>query len=428
MIAAAVIGNLLEVFDFIAYGTFAVMIGHAFFPAHDPFINLLLSVSTFAVGFVTRPLGAIVVGALADRSGRRAGMLVSLALMGLGSLIIAVLPTYRSIGPAAPCLLVLARLIQGLAWGAEAGPATTYLLENAPPGRSGLFSSWQAASQMLAVLAAGLLGYGANGLLGSAAMESWGWRLPFALGVLAVPLGLVLRRGLEEAPIPNAAGPAPDRLRLLFSGGPLPLLCALMLLTAGTVSQYFVNYTTTYALTVLHLPTGLALLGTVVVGVAGTLAALGAGHLSDRIGRIPVIVLPRLALGLLILPLLWLLDAYPDAWTFSAVAATIAVLQVGGFAGSVVLLVELFPPAVRTTGFGALYAIAVSLFGGTAQIVFTALIHWTGDSASPAWYLAVVNLLAVIAGLGLRSGYYRSKSMISRSEVIGNLPKHAQPP
>ncbi len=401
MIAAAVIGNLLEVFDFIAYGTFAVLIGRAFFPAHDPFVNLLLSVSTFAVGFITRPLGAIVVGALADRSGRRAGMLVSLALMGLGSLIIAVLPTYASIGLWAPALLVLARLIQGLAWGAEAGPATTYLLENAPPGRSGLFASWQAASQMLAVLAAGLLGYGADRLLGTAAMAAWGWRLPFALGVLVVPLGLVLRRGLAEAPV---AAPIVGRMRLLVAGGARPLLCAAMLMIAGTISQYFVNYTTTYALTVLHLPTSLALLGTVVVGVAGTLAALGAGHLSDRIGRIPVIVLPRFLLGLLIVPLLWLLDSHPDAWMFAAVAATIAVLQVGGFAGSVVLLVELFPPAVRTTGFGALYAITVSLFGGTAQIVFTTLIHWTGDPASPAWYLAVVNLLAVVAGLGLRKG------------------------
>ena len=402
MIAAAIIGNLLEVFDFIAYGTFAVMIGHAFFPATlDPFTSLLLSVSVFGVGFVTRPLGALLVGALADRRGRRAGMLLSLALMGLGSLLIAVLPPYRSIGPAAPCLLVLARLIQGVAWGAEAGPATTFLLENAPRGRSGLFASWQAASQMLALLSAGLLGYGADRLIGAAAMADWGWRVPFALGVLAVPIGLVLRRGLAEAPA-SVAGPVPGRMRLLVSGGVLPLLCGMVLLIAGTVSQYFVNYTTTYALTVLHLPTGLALLGTVVVGVAGTAAALVAGHLSDRIGRIPVIVLPRLLLGLLIAPLLLLLNAYPNPWVFAAVVAAIATLQVGGFAGSVVLLVELFPPAVRTTGFGALYAIAVSLFGGTAQIVFATLIHWTGDPASPAWYLTIVNLLAVGAGLCLR--------------------------
>ncbi|WP_419728433.1 MFS transporter [Lichenicola sp.] len=400
--AAAVIGNTLEVFDFIAYGTFAVMIGRTFFPTHDDYLSLLLSVSTFGVGFVTRPLGAILVGLLADRHGRRHGMMISLGLMGLGSLMIAVLPGYASIGPWAPALLVLARLIQGIAWGAEAGPATTYLLENAPPGRSGLYASWQGASQSLAVLGAGLIGYVATLLLGPGAMAEWGWRLPFALGVLVVPVGLALRRGLEEVPVTQLAEPGSSRVGQLFSAGRGKLLCALMLLIAGTVSQYFLNYITTYALAVLHLPTGLSLLGTVIVGGCGAIAALVAGHLSDRIGRIPVILVPRLALGLLIVPLLLLLTGHPAGWLFGLVAALVTVLQVGSFAGSVVLLVELFPPQVRSTGFGTLYAIAISLFGGTAQIVFTTLIHWTHDPVSPAWYLAVVNLVAALAALGLR--------------------------
>ncbi|MGI4744578.1 MAG: MFS transporter [Janthinobacterium lividum] len=400
-IAAAVFGNALEVFDFIAYGTFAVMIGRVFFPAHDPFISLLLSVSTFGIGFVTRPLGAFLVGRLADRRGRSAGMMVSLGLMGLGSLMIAVLPGYRSIGLAAPILLVLARLIQGLAWGAEAGPATTYLLENAPPHRAGYFASWQSASQMLAVLAAGLLGYGADKVLGTTAMEAWGWRIPFALGVLVVPVGMLLRRGVHEAPI-TPSGSSAGRLTLLLSGGMLPLICGLMLVIAGTISQYFLNYITTYALTVLHLPTGLALLGTVVAGVFGTAAALGAGALSDRIGRRPLIVWPRLALALGIVPMLWLLQAYPGAWMFAVVTAIIAVLQVGSFAAAIVVLCELFPPSVRATGFGTLYALGISVFGGTAQIIFATLIHWTGDPVSPAWYLAVVNLAAVLAAFGLR--------------------------
>ncbi len=401
-VAAAVIGNTIEVFDFTAYGTFAVMIGRAFFPAHDPFVSLLLSVATFGIGFVTRPLGAVLIGLLADRNGRRLGMLVSLGLMGLGSLMIAVLPGYRSIGMAAPVLLVVARLIQGLAWGAETGPATTYLLENAPPGRSGLFASWQSASQSLSSVAAGLLGYGASRLIGADAMDAWGWRLPFALGVLVVPVGLALRRGLGEEPIAALPDPAVGRFALLVSVGPLPLLYGLMLLIAGTVSQYFLNYITTYALTALHLPSGIALLGTVIAGAFGAAAALACGHAADRIGRFPVIVLPRLALALGILPMLWLLHRHPSPWTFAAVTAIIAILQVGSFAASIVLLAELFPPAVRTTGFGTLYAVGISLFGGTAQIVFTTLIHWTDDPVSPAWYLAGVNLLCVGAALGLR--------------------------
>jgi MFS family permease len=397
-----VIGNTLEVFDFTAYGTFAVMIGRAFFPSHDPFISLLLSVATFGIGFVTRPLGAVLVGLLADRSGRRVGMLVSLGLMGLGSLMIAVLPGYGTIGLAAPILLVVARLIQGLAWGAETGPATTYLLENAPPGRSGLFASWQSASQSLSSVAAGLLGFGASRLIGVEAMDQWGWRIPFALGVLVVPVGLALRRGLGEETVAPLPTPGASRLGLLLSVGPLPLLYGLMLLIAGTVSQYFLNYITTYALTALHLPSGLALLGTVIAGSFGAAAALVCGHLSDRAGRFWVVILPRLALALGIVPMLWLLHRHPGAWMFAAVTATIAVLQVGSFAASIVLLCELFPPAVRTTGFGTLYAVGISLFGGTAQIVFTTLIHWTGDPVSPAWYLAAVNLAAVLAGLGLR--------------------------
>lgn len=398
------VGNTIEVFDFIAYGTFAVVIGRAFFPFHDPLVSLLLSVATFGIGFVTRPLGAVLAGLLADRRGRRAGMQASLALMGLGSLMIAVLPGYRSIGLAAPVLLVVARLIQGLAWGAETGPATTYLLENAPPGRRGLFASWQSASQSLAMAAAGLLGYGAGRLLGEGAMGEWGWRLPFAFGVLVVPVGLALRRGLPEEKIAPLPASGSGRLALLLSGGVLPLACGLMLLIAGTVSQYFLNYVTTYALAVLHLPPGLALLGTVIAGLCGTAAALGGGYLSDRTGRFLVIILPRLALGLGIVPMLWLLHAHPGGWTFAAVTATVAVLQVGSFAASLVLLLELFPASVRTTGFGTLYAVAISLFGGTAQVVFTGLIGWTGDPASPAWYLAAVNLLCVAAVFGLRRG------------------------
>ncbi|MCQ8277130.1 MFS transporter [Acetobacteraceae bacterium KSS8] len=400
-VAAAVFGNLLEVFDFIAYGIFAVAIGRCFFPSKDAYLSLLLSVTTFGVGFVTRPLGALLIGILADRRGRRAGMIASLGLMGLGSLTIAVLPGYATLGIAAPVLLLLARMIQGIAWGAEAGPATAFLLENAPPSQRGYFASWQSASQMLAVLLAGSIGFLSALLGGEATMNAWGWRIPFALGVLVVPVGLLLRRGMEEAP--RLAESSADGASL-FQSGWVALACATMLVIAGTVSQYFINYVTTYALTSLHLPETISFLGTVIAGVVGTAAALGGGALSDRIGLFPIVVLPRILLGLLIVPMLVLLQGVPGWWSFALVTASITLLQVGSFAASLRLLLELFPAQKRSTGFGLLYALGISVFGGTAQIVFTFLIHWTGNPASPSWYLALVNLLCAGAGMVLIRG------------------------
>lgn len=383
-------------FDFIAYGTYAVMIGRAFFPVHDALLSLLLSVSTFGVGFVTRPLGALLIGAYADRNGNRAGMLVSLGLMGLGSLMIAVLPSYRTIGLAAPLLLVVARLIQGIAWGGEAGPATIYLLDAAGPGREGRLVSWQGVSQAAAVLLSGLVGVLVTGLLGGAALSEWGWRIPFLLGVSVVPIGLWLRRGLPDMARPRSG---PD-------GHALPplarvLLCGFVLMVGGTVTQYFLNFATSYALTVLHLPIRNALLVSVAIGVAAMLAALAGGILCDRIGSRPVIVWPRLLLGLLTVPGLWLATATGSVLLFVVLCSAIAALQAASFVGSLVLLIAALPPTLRTTRFGMVYAVAIAAFGGTAQIVFVALIARTGSAISPGWYLAAVNLLCVAAALGL---------------------------
>ena len=390
------LGNTIEVFDFIAYGTYAVMIGRAFFPVHDAFLSLLLSVSTFGVGFITRPLGALLIGAHADRHGNRSGMMLSLGLMGLGSLMIAVLPSYRAIGLAAPLLLVVARLVQGIAWGGEAGPATVYLLDAAGPGREGRLVAWQAVSQAGAVLLSGLIGVLIAGGLGEARLSAWGWRIPFLLGVSVVPVGLWLRRGLPEAP-PRTAAPT--------AGLPPPLarvlLCGFVLMAGGTVTQYFLNFATSYALTVLHLPIRNALLVSVAIGISAIVAGLAAGILCDRIGSRAVIVWPRLLLGLLIVPGLWLIGGSNSALLFILLCSVVAVLQGAAAVGSLVLLIVSLPPMLRATRFGMVYALAIAVFGGTAQIVFVALIARTGNAIAPGWYLAAVNLLCVAAALGL---------------------------
>ena len=389
-------------FDFIAYGTYAVMIGRAFFPVHDEVLSLLLSVSTFGVGFVTRPLGALLIGAYADRRGNRAGMLLSLGLMGLGSLMIALLPSYRTIGLAAPLLLVVARLIQGIAWGGEAGPATIYLLDAAGPGREGRLVSWQGASQAAAVLLSGLVGVLITAMLGGAALSEWGWRIPFLLGVSVLPVGLWLRRGLPDLPPPVRA-PAADPALPPPALPPVArvLLCGFVMMAGGTVTQYFLNFATSYALTVLHLPIRNALLVSVAIGVAAVLAALAGGILCDRVGSRPVVVWPRLLLGLLTVPGLWLATRTGSVLPFVLLCSAIAALQAASFVGSIVLMIGSLPPTLRTTRFGMVYAVAIAAFGGTAQIVFVALIARTGSAISPGWYLAAVNLLCVAAALGL---------------------------
>ena len=389
------LGNTLEVFDFIAYGTYAVLIGRAFFPTRDGFLSLLLSVSTFGVGFVTRPLGALLIGAHADRHGNRSGMLVSLSLMGLGSLMIALLPSYRMIGPAAPLLLVAARLIQGIAWGGEAGAATIYLLEAAAPGREGRLLAWQGISQAGAVLLAGFAGVVVAGLLGGAALAAWGWRVPFLLGVAVVPVGLWLRSGL-----PHAAAAPPGETRALPSV-PRVLLCGMLLMAGGTVTQYFLNFSTSYALSVLHLQIGHALLLGVVIGVAAIAAGLAAGRLCERVGSRAVIIWPRLLLGLLIAPGLWLVNGADSTARFALLCAGIAALQSAAFVGSLVLIVRSLPQGQRASRFGLVYAVSIATFGGTAQVVFVELIGATGSAVAPGWYLAAMNLLCVGAALGL---------------------------
>jgi len=392
-----VIGNTLEVFDFIAYGTYAVMIGRTFFPARDPLASLLLSVSTFGVGFVTRPLGAALIGAYADRRGARAGMLLSLSLMGAGSLLIALLPGWRVLGLAAPLLLVLARLVQGLAWGGEAGPATIFLRESAPPGREGRFVAWQGASQAGAVLLSGVVGVLIVLALGRGGLAAGGWRVPFLMGALIVPVGLWLRRGLPDTPVPAAvagqASPAASVGRVLA--------CGFVLMAGGTVTQYFLNFTTSYALSVLHIPVASALQVSVVVGLAAAGGALATGALCDRFGARALTLWPRVLLALLVVPLLTLAAASRDAGLFLLVAGVIGTLQGSAFVASLVALLAALPAAARNTRFGLLYAVPITLFGGTAQIAFVWLIEATGLPTAPGWYVALANAAAACAAAGL---------------------------
>jgi len=400
VVAATVAGNALEFYDFVTYAFFAVYIGKTFFPASTPLGSLLLSVAVFGVGFFARPLGGVLIGAFADRRGRRPAMLLTIALITIGTLGLALTPSYERIGLAAPIIVVLSRLIQGLALGGEVGPSSAFLIEAAPSARRGLYASWQLASQGAAGLVAGAMGLLLTQALSPAEMLAWGWRVPFAVGLLLVPLALYLRHSMPEtlhaAPVAahNSGITGLKRQRGLIT-------LAVLVVIGGTVSTYVGNFMTTYAITTLKMSPVLAMGATVVGGLSTLVFSLLGGWLSDRFGRRPVMFWPRVAAAVLTVPAFLLLLAQPNAVTLFAVSAFLAALTAVSGAASLVAIPELLPRGIRATGMSIAYAVGVSLFGGTTQLVITWLIGVTGNPAAPAWYVAGASVITAVAMLAM---------------------------
>ena len=332
VVAATVIGNALEFYDFVTYAFFAVYIGKAFFPASTPLGSLLLSLAVFGVGFVSRPLGGVLIGAYADRAGRKPAMLLTIGLMTVGTLGLALTPSYDSIGLAAPIIVVLCRLIQGLALGGEVGPSSAFLIESAPAHQRGLYGSWQLASQGAAGFVAGTVGMALTSSLSPAELQAWGWRVPFAVGLLLIPLAIYLRRAmpetLEQGPVMSSGGVTPT----VGSHRRLIVLCILAVL-GGTVSTYVGNYMTTYAITTLKFAPTVAMAATVVGGLSTVVFSLLGGWLSDRFGRRPVMLLPRVLAALLSYPaFLFLVDQKTPAALFGVTILLGALTALSGAA------------------------------------------------------------------------------------------------
>ena len=398
-VIATVLGNGLEFYDFTTYAFFAVMIGRAFFPSHDPFISLLLSVAAFGVGFISRPLGGIVIGAYADRAGRKPAMMLSIGLMAVGMVLLAATPSYAAIGIAAPILVVVARLIQGFALGGEVGPSTSYLLEAAPAGKRGQYGVWQIASQGAASALAGVIGVVLSFLLDADAMQSWGWRIPFIIGIAIVPVGLIMRSRLQETVDLAARTIHPSAghvLSALLKDHLRPLVLALMLITSGTIATYVGLYMTTYALSTLHMATGASMGATAVTGSCLLVFSVIGGWLSDRVGRKPVYLLSKLALTAVAYPAFLAINRHHTLAALLLMAGLMAALNaLGGVA--LVVITECFPKSVRSAGLSTVYALAVTVFGGTTQFVVTWLIHATGDPLAPAWYLIASSAIGIVA-------------------------------
>ena len=400
-IAAATVGNALEFYDFLVYTFFSIQIGHAFFPAQSAYGSLMLSLATFGAGFITRPIGAVIIGNYADRAGRRPAMMLCFILIGCAVVGMAVIPTYASIGIAAPILAVIARMVQGFSLGGEIGSTTAYLMEAAPAHRRGFNVSWQGASQNIALIAGGTVGLLLTALLPAEALDAYGWRIAFLLGAATVPFGFWMRSNLPET-IEKAAPPtlqdvrAPSRLSLARAHWRVIAL-GLTVLASGTITTYTFNYLVTYAQATLHMSarTGfVAATGGYLIGIPATL--LG-GALSDRLGRWPINVCGNFAFILLIYPAFsWVISAGTE---FALIFAMTILGGVAKFSfGSIyAALVESLPSAIRSGGFGTVYSLSIAVFGGTTQLIVTWLIHTTGSSMAPAWYMISAAVIAQIA-------------------------------
>ncbi len=397
-------GNFLEMYDFMVFGYFAGAIGAAYFPGSSATSTLLKALATFGVGFLMRPLGAIVLGMFTDRHGRRAGLLLTLALMSVGILTLTVTPAYAAIGVLAPVLVLFGRLLQGFSAGAELGSVSVYLAEIAPPGAKGFYVSWQSASQQVAVIVAASIGVALTGVLTPAQLTSWGWRIPLALGCAVVPLLFVLRRHLRESEGFARRGTAPtigEIARTLWQGRSA-VVGGIGLVLMTTVSFYMITAYTPIFGKLLHLPERDSLLVTAGVGASNLIWLPIMGALSDRIGRKPILIACTVLAVVTAYPAMAWLAAHPSVGRLLAVELWLSAIYASYNSAMVVYLTEVVPPQVRASGFSLAYSLATAV-GGFSPFIDTWLIDRTGNRAIPGVWLAlaaIISLAAVLATHG----------------------------
>jgi len=383
-------GNFLEMYDFFVFAYYATAIGHTFFPRDNEFASLMLSLTTFGVGFLVRPLGAILLGAYVDQHGRRKGLLLTLALMSLGTLSMAVVPGYQTIGLFAPLLIVAGRLLQGFSAGVEVGGVSVYLSEMATPGHKGFYVAWQSASQQVAVIFIALLGVALASYLTPQQLDAWGWRIPFIVGCMIIPFIFVIRSTLKETEAflqrKRRVGAA-EIFRSVAANWHIVLL-GMLLVTMTTVSFYFITaFTPTFGREVLKLTSTDSLIVTLCVGVSNLFWLPVGGAISDRVGRKPILYLCAALMLVSAYPTLTWLASEPSFARLLLVELWLSTIY-GIYNGAmVVYLTEVIPAHVRTAGFSFAYSMATALFGGFTPAVSAFLIHETGNRAVAGLWL-----------------------------------------
>lgn len=412
-IFATTLGNGLEFFDLVLYAFFSTFIARAYFPSDDPILSLMSTFAVFGVGYLSRPLGALLIGHYADKKGRKPAMSLTFLLMAISTLAIGIIPTHHtmeqlfSMGWLAPLLVIIARLVQGFSAGGEFGASTTLLVEYAQPHNRGFYGGWQIASQGAGNLLAALSFVLITFFFTPVQIETGWWRLPFILGVLIAPLGLYVRSKLEET-----GGSAFLQQNTPHHSLPIVEVCrthyrtifACVLLTAGgtLIHTIVLFYLPNHAIAILGLDKSYSMLIAVVAGMITLIGGPLAGAWSDRIGRKHIILYARIGLIVLIYPCFWLLNTYPSLSILLGIMVILSALNVIAASPAITIMPELFPRHVRTTALSLVYSLAVSIFGGFTLLIATSLIKWLGTPNAPAYYAAIGLLLSSLSLLSIR--------------------------
>ncbi|SAK82487.1 major facilitator transporter [Caballeronia hypogeia] len=398
LIVASSIGNALEWFDVVVYGYFAVSISKAFFPAGSDGVSILLAYGTFGVSYLARPVGALWLGAMADRVGRKFSMLISIAMMMVGTLLIAIMPTYAQIGLWAPAGILMARLIQGVSAGGEFGSSTALLVEN-DPRRRGFIASFQFASQGFVTVIASVFGLTLSLLLTHQQVDDWGWRLPFLFGLLVGPVGLYIRTHVDEGAEFKSATRERSPVKEVALNQKTNVALAVGALIVSTVAAHVIMYMPVFAVKHLHLPSSSAFTANLIAGIVLTLGTPIVGILSDRVGRTRLMVIAAILFAVTIVPAFFLLKTFVGVWMLIGVMFWPATLKAMYYGALPALMAEAFPPETRATGMSLSYNIGTTIFGGFTPFIVSIIGLYAASDVASAVYMVPCALLSLAATL-----------------------------
>lgn len=401
------IGAALEWFDVIVYASFATIIAKNFFTFSTDtpaVVGLILTFATFTVTYLIRPIGGMVLGSYADRGGRKAALTLTMMLMMVGTLIMALAPTYATIGFAAPILILISRLIQGFSAGGEFGTATTFLVETAPH-RKNFYASWQIVSQGASMFLASAFGFTLNTFMSPEALNEWGWRIPFFVGLLVGPVGLYIRAKLDETEEFMGTIKEHSPLKALLVDHWGRVLAGAAAIGVATITVYMILYMPTFAVTNLHIPPTAAYLGGVVAGLINIVAVPFIGAWADKIGPAKIMTWAAVAAVVLAWPLFAFIVNAPSVFSLVLVIAILGVIMAFYFGPLPGMMSSLFPAAVRGSGLSVAYNLGVTLLGGIAPLVLTWLLSVTGSLTVPSVYYMVIAVISLVGLYFVRGKY-----------------------